>query len=63
MMSAYKKKLVDDPINANGSANKVCFRIWRILENEVVAVEGSQLLTANPTCHLGSTSQLLYVLR
>lgn len=57
MMSADEDKLVDDSINAKRSADEVGFCIWRILENEVVAVEGSQLVPANPTCHLGSMSQ------
>lgn len=41
MMSADENKLVDDSIDTNRSANEAGFCIWRILENEVVAVEGS----------------------
>lgn len=52
VVSEFKNELVDDAIDANGSAGKLELGVGRIVKDEVVLVKVSELCTTDSTGHL-----------
>lgn len=50
-MSQAKDKLVHNPINANSTTDELQFSIFWITEDEMIGVEGGQLLSPNTASH------------
>lgn len=51
-MDEFVEKLVYDTVNTDGAAYELYRGIERVVENEVIAIEGGQISAADTACHL-----------
>lgn len=50
-------KLINYPINTDSPTYQFILGIWGVVENEMVAIESGELITANPARHLQTMRQ------